>query len=58
MTHDELLDKATNRAELEYCWMALQKVIKLHADDHGMCMTCEMKDYPCETIQIIEKELL
>jgi hypothetical protein len=32
-------------------------VVELHAYDHGMCMNCEMKDYPCPTIQAIEKEL-
>jgi hypothetical protein len=30
MTHDELLDKITNRTELEDCWMALRKVVELH----------------------------
>ena len=58
MTYDELLDKVKNRSELEDCWMALQKVIQLHNNYHGMCMECELTDYPCPIIQALEKELL
>ena len=57
MTHDELLDKITNRTELEDCWMSLQKVVQLHNNYHGWCMECELTEYPCPTIQAIEKEL-
>jgi len=64
MTHDELLDKITNRTELEDCWMALRKVVELHKPSEIpdwvpvrglMCWCAHM--YPCPTIQAIEKEL-
>jgi len=54
-SHDEFLDEITNNIELEDCWLALQKVVQLHGDDYGMCMTCEMKEYPCLTIRTISE---
>jgi hypothetical protein len=66
MTHDELLDKITNRTEPEDCWMALRKVVELHKP-YGFdfpgdlkcdgCRSLDFVDYPCPTIQAIEKEL-
>ena len=73
MTHDELLDKITNRTELEDCWMALRAVVELHKPIEGKCNLCAFTlyitpmgipyehtyttDYPCATIKAIEKEL-
>jgi carbamoylphosphate synthase small subunit len=36
---------------------ALRAVVELHTDDYGLCLTCEMKDYPCATVRAIEKEI-
>jgi len=38
---------------------ALYEVVKLHrqANEGGYCEICPDFDYPCETIQAIEKEL-
>jgi hypothetical protein len=70
MTHDELLyalDKnlvmtgafmATHEATSNLYRKGLIAVVELHGDDHGMCMTCDMENYPCATIQALEKELL
>jgi hypothetical protein len=61
MTHDELLKEIIYYPDTiifgQY-YRALRAVAELHADDYGMCMTCEMKDYPCPTIQAIEKGLM
>ena len=67
MTHDELLDKiywhwrkdprGDGLQTISDYRRAILAVVELHAEDYGMCMTCEMKDYPCPTIQTIEKEL-
>jgi hypothetical protein len=69
MTHDELLakmDYEVKAAEFEDACgdgndprvaRALRAVVELHKPDYGMCMTCEMTDYPCPTIQAIKKEL-
>jgi hypothetical protein len=54
VTYEELLDKVTNNSELEDCWMTLQKVIQIHRDDYGLCLTCMGQQYPCFTIQLIE----
>jgi hypothetical protein len=62
MKHDELLmllwDKRNSLCDNLDIHFALTAVVELHSDDYGMCMTCEMKDYPCQTIQIIEKQLI
>lgn len=36
---------------------AMLAVVQLHNNYHGMCMECELTDYPCPTIEAIEKEL-
>ena len=61
MTHDELV-KEINTAEYPW-WMqeALRAVVELHKPDsvHSdgtFCNECVI-DYPCPTIQAIEKEL-
>ena len=51
MTHDELLDKVTNRAALEDCWMALQKVVEFHRPAWWNSRDTDIKDaycYGCE----------
>jgi hypothetical protein len=62
MTHNELLmllwDKRNSLCDNLDVHFALTAVVELHSDDYGMCMTCEMKDYPCSTIRAIEKELV
>lgn len=62
MKHDELLmllwDKRNSLCDNLDIHFALTAVVELHSDDYGMCMTCEMKDYPCQTIKIIEKQLI
>jgi hypothetical protein len=64
MTYDELLDRVTNRTELEDCWMALRKVVELHKPrkiDEAVCIRCSKAGfwipYPCITIRVIEGEL-
>jgi len=61
MKHNELLDKITNRTELEDCWMALRKVVELYkmcCDLEELCLECNPNvPWPCPTIQAIEKEL-
>lgn len=66
MTHDELLAKMAepahnlnaNDARNVYL-LALRAVVELHKPSDGQCYEChyEGRDYPCETIQAIEKEL-
>jgi len=65
MTHDELLEKV-NQGELGwfYEWMqdALRAVVELHKPrDYkagNWCIGCNADfEYPCPTIQAIEKEL-
>ena len=69
MTYDELLAKinkgGTEAFESDSCgWLALSAVLELHKpishkgyEDEGFfCDNCEY-DYPCPTIQAIEKEL-
>jgi len=57
MTHDELLKRIGHPVEFIAPTKALRAVAELHSDDYGMCMACEMTNYPCPTIQAIEKEL-
>ena len=69
MTHDELLeliaaneefyDDGTNRTP---SWSALRAVVELHrpmtTTIGSICKACGItSDYPCPTIQAIEKEL-
>ena len=69
MTYDELLAKinkgGTEAFESDSCgWLALSAVVELHnpiihkgyKDQGFFCDNCEY-DYPCPTIQAIEKEL-
>jgi len=63
MTHDELLamiDRyAKNVSILDaHAWSALRAVVELHkqANENGYCEICPDFDYPCLTIQTIEKE--
>lgn len=69
MTHDELLAKV-NQGELGwyYEWMqdALRAVVELHKyqeitlpnGEWGLnCVHCDGWEYPCPTIQAIEKKL-
>lgn len=66
MTHDELLAIVQNSysgiPDFEGNWkvnQALHAVVELHkqANENGYCEICPDFDYPCETIQAIEKEL-
>lgn len=73
MSHDELLAKINaNLCGIDGCdgehykkddlhgeWFALRAVVELHKPSEGQCYEChyEGRDYPCETIQAIEKEL-
>ena len=70
MTHDELLDKigsfmSVSVNELNQLVsnnlpaVALRAIVELHKPSDGQCYEChyEGRDYPCPTIQAIEKEL-
>jgi len=61
MTHDELLIKIDILGHTS-TWKALRAVVELHKPEQGWC-GCASGDpyldsnYPCPTIQAIEKEL-
>ena len=67
MSHDELLAKIDEEGEFlvqhfdskPKVHSALRAVVELHKPSDGQCYEChyEGRDYPCETIQAIEKEL-
>jgi len=72
MTHDELLARIEATIDLEYfkeSWLALlalRAVVELHKPQEitlpngewgTNCILCDGFDYPCATIQAIEKEL-
>ena len=69
MTHDELLtrllvtDKTNMTMEVIKWQLALRAVVELHKpsenDSWGsvVCVKCPTWEYPCPTIQAIEKEL-
>jgi hypothetical protein len=60
MTHDELLDIIGHWNWIEPGAInALRAVVELHKPSDGQCYEChyEGRDYPCHTIQAIEKEL-
>lgn len=63
MTHDELLAKVneiiSTRIGVPSMYKALRVVVELHKPSDGQCYEChyEGRDYPCHTIQAIEKEL-
>ena len=71
MTHDELLNKLgkmpcypDNKEQL-MLYIILRAVVELHRPIGKYCQRCSVNDwgqqqqeYPCETIQAIEKELL
>lgn len=64
MTHDEMLSildaGVTNLPEdFQRYRGALRVVVELHKPSDGQCYEChyEGRDYPCHTIQAIEKEL-
>jgi len=68
MTHQQLLQRIaklsitpeTNVVPVELA-TALMAAVELHRNVDGCCSVCRSdywaKDYPCETIQAIEKEL-
>jgi len=72
MTHDELLAKIDRYAKGasmldSKAWAAFRAVVELHKpDENNQCSECEYYwideikfcDYPCHTIQLIEKELV
>jgi hypothetical protein len=70
MTHDELLEATKsptymNSRTLEHPYMVIRAVLELHKPfDFKLgnniltsCEGCGEPDYPCQTIQAIEKEL-
>ena len=68
MTHEELLAKLwilpADVTELQHgakAVQALRVVVELHkpADSRGdvVCANCPTQNYPCATIQVLEKEL-
>ena len=68
MTHDELLEAVNSPTyrqsrTLEHPYIALRAVVELHKPvetnyiDIETCTGCEEAEYPCPTIQAIEKEL-
>jgi NAD-dependent dihydropyrimidine dehydrogenase PreA subunit len=68
MTHDELLEAVNSPTyrqsrTLEHPYIALRAVLELHKPmetnyiDIETCTGCEEAEYPCPTIQAIEKEL-
>ena len=64
MTHNELLEEINT---VEYPWWmqdALRAIVELHSPFDGYCQRCTVnnwgetrQEYPCDEIQIIEKEL-
>jgi len=72
MTHDELLEKidwnlrqavydvwSIQAKKTESSFKALRAVVELHyqQNEGGYCDVCPDYEYPCRTIQAIEKEL-
>ena len=60
MTHDELLKIIIHGQTMNYEWRnALRAVVELHKPFRGdECRECGyLGDFPCPTIQAIEKEL-
>jgi hypothetical protein len=66
MTHDELRAKIQhyNWVEANDLIQALDAVVELHKpqekdspNEHEYCVICPDFEYPCQTIQAIEKEL-
>jgi len=67
MSHDELLKKLTPSMTYSPSLTfgaipilnSLRAVVELHkqANENGYCEICPDFDYPCQTIQAIEKEL-
>lgn len=68
MTHNELLEAVNSPTyrqsrTLEHPYIALRAVLELHKPvetnyiDIETCTGCEEAEYPCPTIQAIEKEL-
>ena len=73
MTHDELLEEITANEEFyddgtnrTPSWSALRAVVELHKPQSStipgdpkcdFCSGLDWADYPCPTIQAIEKEL-
>ena len=63
MTHDELLNDVVYGEQTRFALAnALRAVVELHkpnANDYQgiVCSHCTMYEYPCPTIQAIEKEL-
>jgi len=67
MTHDELLERISQYWNaIPYLSQALEAVVELHKpNENNQCPECEYYyideikycDYPCPTIQAIEKEL-
>lgn len=65
MTHDELLIEINRRLEVALyngdpeSIHALRAVVELHyqQNEGGYCDVCPDYQYPCRTIQAIEKEL-
>lgn len=67
MTHEELLEQLNwaiqeyDRAydNTNYYYTALRAVVELHhqQNEGGYCDVCPDYQYPCRTIQVIQKEL-
>ena len=71
MTHDELLAEINGKIHLTNyhddllfeITAAIRAVVELHEPLGGVCVWCTCRecnhvvDYPCKTIQVIEKEL-
>ena len=61
MTHDELLTQMAKEASHNVSMTALRAVVELHKPQEKLPNTCQECDYygdwPCSTIQAIEKEL-
>jgi len=68
MTHDELLAKLNSAPNADTCWKIaiIRAVVELHKPQEitlpngewgTNCILCDGFDYPCPTIEAIEKEL-
>ncbi len=64
LTHDELLEKIVDRTTSGisiFNSFALKAVVELHKPNESNNCDCQewavRDDYPCNTIQVIEKEL-
>ncbi len=58
MTDYDLLAKNLWKSKYQNWWLAVENVIRLHQENwDNKCKNC-YKNYPCETIQVIERQVI